>query len=76
MKKKHGNEEARQEEEHNFRKVFYNMAEKLDKLLSKYEKELGHDKEYVNDNRSENHEGGGEQPPPSPYSSDSSHHSN
>ena len=77
------NEEAHWEEEQNFHKVFYNMAKKVDKLFSEYEKELGHGKEVVNDNRSSNHEGGGEEPPPSPYSSDNSssyhssfHHSN
>ena len=45
------NEEAHQEEEHNFRKVFYNMADKVDKLFSEYEKALSHGKEGVNDNR-------------------------
>ena len=69
-------EEARWEEEHNFLKVFYNMAKKVDKLFLEYEKALGHEKEGADDNRSKNHEGGGEEPPPSPSSSDSSHHSN
>jgi len=54
------NEEARWEEEQNFCKVFYNMAKKVAKLFSEYEKALGHEKAYANDNRSANHEGGGE----------------
>ena len=70
------NEEARWEEEHNFCKVFYNVGEKVDNLFSEYEKALGHEKEDVDDNRSANHEGGGEDPPHSPSSCDSSHHSN
>ena len=48
----------------------------MDKLFLKYEKALGHEKQDVDENRSENHEGGGECPPPSPSSTDSSHHSN
>lgn len=70
------NEESRWEEEHNFGKVFYNMADKVDKLFSEYEKALGHEKQDIDDNRSKNHVGGGEEPPPSPSSSDISHHSN
>ena len=70
------NAEARWEEEENFRKVFYNMAGKVDKLLAEYEKALGHEKKDVDDHGSTNQEGGGEEPPPSPSSSDSSHHSN
>jgi len=46
------NEEARWEEEQNFRKVFYNMAKNVDKLFSEYEKALGHEKQYKDDNRS------------------------
>jgi len=69
------NEEARWEEEHNFRKVFYNMVGKVDKLFVEYEKELGHEKKDADDHGSENLEGGGADPPPSPSSSDISHHS-
>ena len=46
------NEEALWEEEQNFCKVFYNMAEKVDKLFSGDEKTLGHEKQDVNENRS------------------------
>ena len=69
------NEEDRWEEKQNFRKVLYNMSEKVDMLFSEYEKALGHEKEDVDDNRSGNHEGGGEEPHPSPSSCDSSYHS-
>ena len=66
------NEESHWEEEQKFHKVFYNMAEKVDKMFSEYEKALGDEKKDVDDNRSTNHEGGGEDTPPSPSSSDSS----
>ena len=46
------NEEALWKEEQNFRKVFYNMADKVDKLFSEYEKAFGHKKKDVDDNRS------------------------
>jgi len=69
-------EEACWEQEWNYRKVFYNMAEKVDKLFSEYEKTIRHEKKDAHENRSVNHEGDGEDPPPSPSSSDSPHHSN
>jgi len=68
--------EAHWEEEHNFCKVFYNIEEKVDKLFLEYEKALGHEKKYVDESGSENHEGVKKEPPPSPSSSDTSHHSN
>ena len=71
-----GNEEAHLEEEQNFQKVFYNIVGKVDHLLVEYEKAFGHEKKGINDNRSANHEGGGEEPPLSPPSSYSPHHSN
>jgi len=72
--------EARWEEERNYCKTFYNMANKVDKLFAKYEKTLKLEKNGSNDHASVNHGGGGEEPPPSPStsesSSSSSHHSN
>ena len=48
------NEEARWEEEQNFRKLFYNMAGKVDQLFVEYEKALGHEKKDVDDHGSRN----------------------
>lgn len=77
-------EDSQLEEEKNYRKAFYAMAEKVDRLFVEYEKtmEKSKKKEGPDDYASMNHEGGGEEPtePPSPssneiYFSSSFHHS-
>ena len=65
-------EEAHWEEEWNYHKEFYNMANKVDKLFAKYEKIVKPEKKNVDNHGSVNHGVGGEEPPPSPSPSDSS----
>lgn len=69
-------EDVRLEEEWNYRKAFYTMVEKVDKLFAEYEKIMvkPQKKEGPKDHALVNHEGGGEEPlePPSPSSSESS----
>jgi len=48
------NEEAHWEEEQNFRKVFYNITGKVDKLFANYENALGHEKKDTDDHESTN----------------------
>lgn len=78
------NEDALLEEEWNYHKAFYAMAEKVDIYFAVYEKTMvkPDKKEGPDDHASVNHEGGGEKnpEPPSPSfneitSSSSSHHS-
>lgn len=76
-------EYSRLEEDKNYRKSFYKMVEKVDKLFKEYEKMTKPEKkEGPDDHVSVNHERGGKEPPepPSPsssesYFSSSSHHS-
>jgi len=63
-------EEARIEGERNYHKIFFTMAEKVDKLFAKYEKTIKHEKKQPDDYALVNHGGGGEEPHPSPNSSD------
>lgn len=73
-------EEDRWEEERNYCKEFYNMAEKVDKFFLEHEKAIKHEKKDVDEHGSVNHGGDGEESLPSHSSSDSSssfsHHSN
>ena len=67
------NEEAHHEEERNFHKTFYTMAENVGQLLSRLEKE----EERNLKEQGSVHGNGEEEPPPSPStseSSSSSHH--
>ena len=61
------NEEARWEEERNYHKIFFTMAEKVDKLFAEEKTFKPKNKEPV-DHASVNPEGEGEEPPPSPSS--------
>jgi len=65
-------EEAQMEEEQNYHKNFFTMAEKVDKFFAKYEKAIKPEKKGLDDHALVNHGGGrGEPPePPSPSSSD------
>ena len=66
-------EEAHHEEEHNFYKIFYTMAENVGQLLSRMEKA----EERNPEEQGLVHGNGGEEPPPSPSTSESfssSHH--
>ena len=71
------------EEERNYYKVFFTMAEKVDKMFAEHDNTIKPEKKQPDKLGSVNHEGGRGEPPklPSPSSSDSSsssssHHSN
>lgn len=66
-------DEAHYEEERNYHKAFYTMAEKVDQLFSRLEKV----EERKPEEQGSVHGNGGEEPPPSPSTSEissSSHH--
>lgn len=50
-------EDAREEEERNYRKILFNMAKNVDKLSVEYEKTIKHEKKDLEDHASIHHEG-------------------
>lgn len=59
MKKNMADEEARMEEEQNYKNIFFTMADKVDKLFAEYNKTIKPKKKELDDHALVNHEGGG-----------------